>query len=70
MEMTDLMLFCLLWLMHILLIAFICSNFFLACNVAILLLISYKFSVDNMFLLGFLVLVFIKMIVKINDELY
>ncbi len=43
---------------------------FLACNVAILLLIGYKFSVDNMFLLGFLVLVFIKMIVKINDELY
>ncbi len=42
----------------------------LACNVAILLLIGYKFSVDNMFLLGFLVLVFIKMIVKINDELY
>ncbi len=42
----------------------------LACDVAILLLIGYKFSVDNMFLLGFLVLVFIKMIVKVNDELY
>ncbi len=42
----------------------------LACDVAILLLIGYKFSVDNMFLLGFLVLVFIKMVVKINDELY
>lgn len=71
--------FCVLWLMHVLLVAFL---FFFTPKKFILLLIGYKLSVDNTFLLGvlwhyvssgvicdFWCLFFIKMIIKINGEL-
>lgn len=47
---SSLMLFCVLWLMHVLLVRF----FFFTPKKFILLLIGYKLSVDNTFSLGFL----------------